>query len=367
MYSFKILLSQPKRLLLTITGISLCIVLILFLLSVYRGVADGSVEYIRKNKTDLWILQANSTNILRGTSLLSESLSERIKNEPGVKSVASVLLLLTTIKKNEEFATIFLAGFDPAKKIGGPPEILNGRNVFADNEIVLDKSFSLKYDYNVGDYVYIRNDSLKVVGLSGGTNALVIQYAFVTLKYAQSLVVFPGLVTCFLIDLENGSSSKTTEKSLSEKLPGIVVYSHATFLKNNIKEMESGFLPILYAVAVIGVVVLTTILSLILSISILEKKKDFAIIKILGSPGGFLPGLVIKQSLLITFTSCLLAIIVFFPLVSLIEFISPEVSSKTSLLQILSVLLISGSMGLISAFISINRLRKIYALEAFRQ
>ena len=215
MYSFKILLSQPKRLLLTITGISLCIVLILFLLSVYRGVADGSVEYIRKNKTDLWILQANSTNILRGTSLLSESLSEKIKNEPGVKSVASVLLLLTTIKQNEEFATIFLAGFDPVKKIGRPPEILNGRNVSVDNEIVLDKSFSLKYDYNVGDYVYIRNDSLKVVGLSGGTNALVIQYAFVTLKYAQSLVVFPGLVTCFLIDLENGRSSKTLKKSLS--------------------------------------------------------------------------------------------------------------------------------------------------------
>jgi len=50
---------------LTIGGVSLCIVLMFFLLAVYRGVADGSVEYIRRNKADLWVLQRNATNILR--------------------------------------------------------------------------------------------------------------------------------------------------------------------------------------------------------------------------------------------------------------------------------------------------------------
>jgi hypothetical protein len=73
MYSIRILLSQPLRFLLTIGGIGLCIVLILFLLGVYRGVEVGSVEYIRKNKTDLWVLQSGTNNILRATSILSTS------------------------------------------------------------------------------------------------------------------------------------------------------------------------------------------------------------------------------------------------------------------------------------------------------
>ena len=43
-YSLHILKAQPLRSALTVGGIALCAVLMLFLLSVYRGVADGSVE-----------------------------------------------------------------------------------------------------------------------------------------------------------------------------------------------------------------------------------------------------------------------------------------------------------------------------------
>jgi len=71
MYSVRILTNQPFRLTLTIGGVALCILLMFFLLSVYKGVADGSVEYIRRNKVDLWVLQRNASNILRGSSLLS--------------------------------------------------------------------------------------------------------------------------------------------------------------------------------------------------------------------------------------------------------------------------------------------------------
>jgi len=365
MYAVKILISQPSRLILTIAGIALCIVLILYLLAVYRSVSDGSVEYIRKNKADLWVLQENSTNILRGTSLLPGRYFASIENIGDVESVSPVLLVLSSIKNNNDHSTIFLAGYNPLKGIGGPPEIIEGKNIATDAEIVLDRSFALKNDFKLGEYILIRNDSLLVTGLSSGTNALVIQYGFVTLRYAQSLVGFPGLVTCFLIDVKQGSDILSVKNSIKEKLYGIAVYSQEEFLANNIREMESGFLPVLYSIAVIGVIVLTTILSLILSISILEKKKDFAIIKILGSPNIFLPGIVIQQSLLIMFVSCITAVILYFPISEIIESISPEVSSKTSLLQIVIVLLISGIMSLVSALISIHRLKRIYPLEAF--
>ena len=69
-YSAKILTGQPLRLAITVAGISLCIVLMLFLLAAYHGVADGSVDYIRKNRSDLWVLSSNAWNILRGSSIL---------------------------------------------------------------------------------------------------------------------------------------------------------------------------------------------------------------------------------------------------------------------------------------------------------
>jgi len=52
MYALKTLQDQPLRLALTVGGIALCMVLLLFLLSVYCRVADGSVEYLRASDAD---------------------------------------------------------------------------------------------------------------------------------------------------------------------------------------------------------------------------------------------------------------------------------------------------------------------------
>ncbi|MEW6456811.1 MAG: ABC transporter permease [Acidobacteriota bacterium] len=365
-YAIRTLRNQPLRLALTIGGVALCVVLMFFLLSVYKGVADGSVEYIKQNKTDLWVLQRNATNILRGSSILSTFQGERIRQISGVKSVSPVLLLLSTIKKDDKVRTVFLTGFEPEEGIGGPPNLVAGHTVLRDDEIVLDKSFAAKFKFKVGDRVEIQNNSLKVVGISGGTNAFVIQYAFVTLRFAQRLIGFPGIVSCYLVKVKDRSTLAEIAEKIRKELPEVEVYYHEIFLENNINEMESGFLPLLYTVAAIGAVVLTVILSLLLSVNILERRKDFAVLKTLGSPKGFLWRLIIDQALLISFAASIVALIVFFPLVYVIEKISPEVSTKSSVEQIIVVVIVAVVMSLISSLISIQKLRHIYLLEAFK-
>ncbi len=365
LYSIRILRSQPLRLALTVGGIALCIVLMLFLLSVYRGVADGSVEYIRQNQTDLWVLQRNATNILRGSSVLFASHGKQIQKITGVKSVSPVLLLLSAVKKEDKTATVFLAGYDPTSGFGGPPKLAEGRLVKNDHEIVLDQAFARKYCFKVGDYARIQGDTLRIVGISTKTNAFVVQYAFVTIHCAQSLIGFPGIVTCYLVKVKEGEDNLMISRQIREKISGVEVYDQQTFLQNNIREMQSGFLPFIYTVAAIGVIVLTAILSLLLSINILERRKDFAVMKTIGSSGGFLSGLIIQQALLISSAGFGVALALFFPMVALIEKISPEVSSKSSPGQIALVLLGLGGMSLISSFVSMQRLRKIYTLEVF--
>jgi len=364
-YSIRILRGQPLRLVLTIGGVALCIVLMIFLLSVYRGVADGSVEYIRQNRADLWVLQRNATNILRGSSLLSTGHGYIIREIPSVESASPVLFLLLAIKRGDEVATVFLTGFQTTAEMGGPPQLVEGRSILSDDEIVLDRSFAAKFRYKVGDSVQIQDETLQVVGLSTGTNAFVIQYAFVTLRRAQSLIGFPSIVTCYLVRAKKGNDISTVAEEIREELPGLEIYDHETFLQNNIREMESGFLPLLYTVAAIGAIVLTAILSLLLSINILERRKDFAVLKALGAPKGFLPRLVVEQALLISSAGSIAALVLFFPMVALVEKISPEVSTKSSVEQIAAVVLVVAVMSLLSSFISIQRLRRIYPLEAF--
>lgn len=365
-YAFRFLMHQPLRLFITIGGTTLCVVLMLFLFSIYRGVADGSVEYIRKSNADLWVVQRNVTNILRGTSILSTAHGKLLETVPQIESVSPVLFILSTIKKDNMSATAFLTGFDAKTGIGGPPGIIKGRSVKTDDEIVLDKSFALKYGCKLGERVIVQDDTLSVVGLSEGTNAFVIQYAFVSLIRAQTIIGYPGLVSCYQIKVKQGENIVEAISTIREEVPGTDVYDHATFLQNNIKEMESGFLPLLYTVAAIGGVVLTIILSLLLTINILERRKDFAALKILGAPRGFLPGIVTWQAMLIIFISFVIALVLFFLMVRVVETISPEINTKTSLTQIGITFILSSILGFLSALLSMRRLRHIYPLEVYQ-
>jgi ABC-type antimicrobial peptide transport system permease subunit len=365
MHSMKILFGQPLRLALTVGGIALCVILMLFLLAAYKGVADGSVEYIRRNKADLWVLQENSWNILRQSSVLMEHKGARIENVFGVDSVSGVLFILGSVKVGDGKATVYLTGFDPEGGMGGPPHIVEGRTVAADDEIVLDRSFASKFGFSPGDVVKIQDKDLEVVGISSGTNAFVIQYAFVTLEIAREILGLPGIVTSYLVSTAPGEDVGEVRGRILSEVGGVSVYDHPTFLENNIREMQTGFLPFIFTIAAIGVVVLTVILCLLLTINILERRKDFAVLKTLGSPVTFLPGVIAWQAVLISMAACAVAIALFFPMTTGIEKIVPEVSTRTSPLQIVGVIALVNLVGLVSSAISMGRLRRIYALEAF--
>ena len=364
-YSFRLMQAQPLRMALTIGGIALCVVLMLFLLSVYRGVADGSIEYIRSNKTDLWVLQGGATNILRGSSILSTGHGNLLRDIPGIQSVSPILFLLSTIKKGSQTSTVYLTGYDVTTGIGSPPQLLEGRHVQNDGEIVLDHSFAAKFRFNIGDQVIMKEDTLQVVGISARTNMFVIQYAFVTHRQAQLQIGYPGLVTCYLVKVQDPSTVAAIRERIRDELPGLEVYDHEEFLRNNIREMQSGFLPLLYTIAAIGGIVLTTILSLILSINVLERRKDFAVMKTLGSPRRFLHGLIFEQGLQISSAGCIVALVLFFPVVRLIERLAPEVSTKISLEQISGVMLAVWGISIFSSLLAVRRVRRIYTLEAF--
>jgi len=365
MYVLRILIAQPLRLMLTLLGIALCIILIMFIIGIYNGVAEGSVEYIKKTKADIWVLQANSTNILRGSSLLRAGYLNVIKKDTSVKSSTSVLILLTNIKIQKRNATVLLTGYVPGSE-GGPPKIIDGREVQLNNEIVLDKSFSAKYDLIIGNEILIKEDTLIVVGICSGTNAVVTQYAFVTLEYAQSTVELPGLASFFILNCNSGTNLSALQKRIEDKLPGrFSIYQNQKFLENNIAEMEAGILPLFFAISAIGGIVLAIILSLILSVNILERRKDFAVMKVLGSPKSFLYNLIISQALLLALISELVGVILFYPLVNFIEKISPEVNTIINSNHLIFITLVTCIISFVSALFSCRRIRKIYPLEVF--
>ena len=364
-YAFRSLRKQTVRTVLSISGISLCLLLMLFLLSAYNGVKKGSLDYIEKNPADLWVLQKNATNVLRCTSVLFANQEYIIKNIPNVKSVHPILLVLATVGSENSQTTIYLCGYEPSGHLGGPPEIIEGHHIENDNEIVLDYSFARKYDYHVGQTISIKHNKLAIVGLSSGTNAFVVQYAFVSLTRAQALINYP-IITAFLIRIEETSKIDTTMQMITGRLTDVEVYDHETFVLNNLRELQAGFLPFVLTIVGIGIVVLTVVLSLLLSINIIEQRKDFAIMKIIGSSGRFLIMEILGQSFVLSLFGYLMAGLCLWPLIKFIAILTPEVTVLPTLVHFVVVLLITGCIATLSAGFSMLKLRKIYPMEVFQ-
>lgn len=366
LYALRILRGQPFRLGFTVGGIALCIVLILFLAAVYRGVREGSIDYIRANETDLWVLQGSATNILRGSSILLQAHGGVLAEVEGVGTVSPVLLLLSTIRAGDRTSTVYLAGYESRTELGGPPKLAAGRNVTREGEIVLDRSFAGKFGVTLDDTVRVRDLPLRVVGLSEGTNMFVIQYAFVTLKQARDLAGYPGLVTCFLVGVKGSADREGVRAAIREDLPDLEVFTQEEFLANNIREMESGFLPLLYVIALLGAVVLTIILSLILSMNILERRRDFAVLKALGSPRRILRATVLTQAFTLGWAGSLVAFAAIGPLAGVVETLAPEVSTRIEMMTLAAAFGSTGLMSLLSSWIALRRLRTVYPLEVFQ-
>jgi putative ABC transport system permease protein len=283
-----------------------------------------------------------------------------------VQSLAPVLFFTASLDLPAGPATIHLAGFDPATGRGGPPVIVQGRNLKSDGEIVLDDSFAAKFGIRLGDKVPIRDEVLVVCGFSGGTNMFVLQYAFITLQKAEDLLGFSGIVSCFQLKLQPGADPTATARAIRSQSADFAVFDRATFLQNNVREAETGVLPLLYVISLIGAVVLTAILSLILSVYVLEQQQDYAIMKALGASNRFVSGIVVKQALILASSGLVVALLLFPLLLRLVARFSPTVSAESSVRQVLMVAVGLLVISLISSIGPWLRQRRIYPLEAFR-
>lgn len=364
--AWKYLRFSPSRSLLIVSSVALGTVLMTFLCSVYRGVSDGTLDYILQNRCDLWVLQENATNIVRGSSILPAKQSRILSDLPGVGSLSPLLLFLSVVRTPTSEGTVYLVGYDLRKPLGGPPRVVIGRAIERDYEIVLDDCFAAKYGILPGDTVICNRQKLEVVGLSEGTNAFVIQYAFVTLTMAQRLVGDLKIVSAFLVNAADSESVQTLSNEITSRLPKSSVFTHEQFVSANRREMQSGFLPFIIAVCIISVAVLVIILSSLLSLMIMERRADFAVMKTLGASAGFLPGLILNLSAQVATIGIVAGIFLFLPVTSLIRLIAPELRTVTTFSELALVISTVFVTCLLSGLFPMQKLRTIYPAETLQ-
>ena len=292
------LLQDRLRLVLSVVGIALAVMLILFLLGLRAGIFDSAKAYLANTPGSVVVLpqEIRSTLAAGSGEYLPADASEAVARKPGVASVIPVLELRAMPEFHGRKESVLLIGYDPAIG-GGPWDLAQGGQPAAENEIVLDRVLADRHNFAVGDTLEISGVALKVVGLSNGTSSLSGSYVFVRKSLAEKLVLSPGAVSVLLVTASPGTAPKDLATALQQSLPGANVLLKGQVMANDQAIMAGIIDQIVMLMVGAAFIVGALVVGMVLYTATVERRSEYGILKAIGARGRALYRVTLSQAI----------------------------------------------------------------------
>ena len=165
------------------------------------------------------------------------------------------------------------------------------------NEIVIDEVFAAQHNVDIGDTLTLEGAQLTVAGISTGGDLVMFQYAFVRLDTARNILDFGNIDNAILLHLARGADTGEVQAFI-ESDPNLQVRSPSEVVKVNQRVINDGFLPVIKVVLAIGFVVGVAVVGLTIYSSVIERRREYGVLKALGARTHHLFTVITIQSLL---------------------------------------------------------------------
>ncbi|SFU29501.1 putative ABC transport system permease protein [Nitrosomonas eutropha] len=146
-------------------GLGLLIGVTLTMAGVYRGLVDDGRVLIDTSGADLWVVQQDTLGPYAEPSSVPDDLWRSVRTIPGVAQAANVTYLTMQVRKEDEDVRVMVAGIaagGPGTP-GWPPHLVAGRQITRSHyEAVAD----IATGFRLGDRLKIRRNHYTVVGLT---------------------------------------------------------------------------------------------------------------------------------------------------------------------------------------------------------
>src|SRR4030067_1066576 len=202
--AFRNLFQNKIRLVISVGGVALALLLILSLDAIFAGVEKQITAYINHSGADIFVSQLNVRNMHMASSSLPVTKVEAVESVPGVSSVTPILYLANMIVVGEERNLAYIIGLPENALMGGPWNVPVGRGNPGAGEAVIDRNVAEKSGVGIGDSVEILGMKFKLVGLSEGTASLVNSVAFISLNDFAMLRGSLETVSFLLVKIDPG-------------------------------------------------------------------------------------------------------------------------------------------------------------------
>lgn len=358
------LFGEKTRLLISIGGVAFSVMLILIILSLYRGWQIKSTQYIREIETDIWVTQDGAVDITSSSSIIYPEVAEQIKNIPEVEQAHKFIGRPVQFSIKDRDVNAYLVGFDTSDPITGPKNVVEGVSTPKDGEIVIDRVLARNNDLVLGDLIQIFDRTYKIVGIAEGANMFVFQFSFVTIADAQRMFNTGDLATYYLLKAKSGKEEAVIDSV--NNIPGMSAFAKDDFVDKNKRFIDEVFLPIITVLVIISIFVGTTVIGLTIYTATVEKSREFGVIKALGASNMQVYRIIFEQSVISGVIGYALGVGLTYFLLWLIPVYAAAFVTVTLVSDITMVFLISITMSIVASYTPVRRIVKIDPALVFK-
>ena len=290
------LLQDRTRLALSMLGVALAVMLILFLMGLRAGVYQGAAAYLENAPGSVMVMPRGVKSTQAGSGqFLPAGTAETVAAIEGVARVTPVLALVVVPDLHGKKLLLRLIGYDPVLG-GGPWQLAEGRAPATDDEIVLDRAIAGRHDFKLGDPFPLQGRQVTVVGFSNETISLINTFAFARKSLVESLALAPG-VASFLLVTPNAGVQPTDLVDRLQSVPDSNVLLKRAVIANDRKilaQIIDQFINVMVAVAfIVGALVIT----MVIYAATIERRGEYGVLKAIGARNAVLFRVVIWQAM----------------------------------------------------------------------
>lgn len=358
---------QRTRMMISVGGVALAILLILVMSGIFAGSEEHAVLYIRNQPAPLWAMQVDVENMHMSSSILSPEIVERIQQIKGVAQAVGVLYGGAGVEIGDTDIASYVFGIAPNTPLGGPWKLAEGTANPGMNQVILDVELARRYNLKLGDTVRIMGFPLTIAGLSEETFGIATNITFVN-KTAMALLmgVSPQAASYVLIVPEAGTDVEALASAIKSAVPEANVLTQDEFARSDqllIRQMGADIIQMMNVVAyIIGLLVI----AMTIYTATLERAREYGVLKAIGANVRQLLSIVFAQSFIAAGAGFLLGVVFAYGVASLVGRLSPEIFILIQPVQWLSeiptLVLITG----LAALLPIERILRVDPMVVFK-
>lgn len=290
------LLREKTRLAISVGGVAFAVALIVLIQGLFVAYQDRVANYFAQFDAELWVLEAGTADLFHSFSLLDDSLVAEIASIDGVARASPYLARQVSVVANGEDAVTYLVGVEPGSvSPAALDQVAKGQLPLRSDEVVIDEVFADRYGMEVGDVLAFEDRDLVVSGITTGGDLVMFQFSFAREETARRVLGLDAVNNAVVVDLEPAADIDAVAAEIAS-LGDLLVRDTQEQIDVNQKPITDGFLPVIQVLVVIGFVVGAAVVGLTIYSAVVERRREFGILKAVGASNRDLVVVVLTQA-----------------------------------------------------------------------